>query len=284
MPWELIEDAGGDPRNAQALAAACELAYLPADAGQAAFQEQFGMTGQLVSVNNTQAYVVGNDQHLVVAFRGSESPTSIDGLKDWLLTNAANLLVLPEGDIGTDFAAAGVGARFHKGFMMALADVWPALLPAVEAELKRHDRPLWVTGHSLGGALALLASWRFFRKFVPVHQIYTFGAPMVGNAAATAAFDKEFAGKIFRYVHLNDVVPKLPMMSLIANDYGHCEKELDVGEGVPGQTAVDCIKDFVGRAVDGLFSASLMDAVWQAATQRLAAHDIANYRNLVTKR
>jgi predicted lipase len=112
--------------------------------------------------------------------------------------------------LGTDFAAAGVGARFHKGFIVALGSVWDPLLAAVEAELKRSERPLWITGHSLGGALALLAAWLFQRKFLSVHQVYTYGAPMIGNAAASQAFDKEFEGKIFRYVNPTDPVPKLP--------------------------------------------------------------------------
>jgi len=33
-----------------------------------------------------------------------------------------------------------------------------------------------------------------------VHQIYTFGAPMIGNDLAAEAFDREFPGRIFRYV------------------------------------------------------------------------------------
>src|SRR5262249_40148981 len=159
---------------------------------------------------NTQVYVAGNDDHLVVAFRGTESPTTLDGLKDWLLTDAVNLLIVPEGRIGTDFIAAGVGARFHQGFMTALDAIWDPLFAAVAAEQKREERPLWVTGHSLGGALAQLAAWRFRRKFLSVHQVFTYGAPMVGNDVAKEAFDREFPNRIYRYVHPVDLVPKLP--------------------------------------------------------------------------
>src|SRR5262245_24380653 len=106
MPLELIEDAKGDPRNAQFLALASDLAYLSADAGAQAFKEQLGLDAHLLSVGNTQAYVGSNDDHLVVAFRGTEEPNSIEGLKDWLLTDAANLLIVPEGRLGTDFIAA----------------------------------------------------------------------------------------------------------------------------------------------------------------------------------
>ena len=90
---------------------------------------------------------------------------------------------------------AGVGARFHKGFVDAIAEVWEPLAAAVEAELKANDRPLWITGHSLGGALALLAAWLLKRRFVLVHEVCTFGAPMIGNRVACAAFDREFAGR-----------------------------------------------------------------------------------------
>src|SRR5215470_9532522 len=121
MPLELV--VGADPRNAVFLATAADLAYMPETEGRAAFQEKLGMDGRLISVSNTQVYVVGNDKHLVAAFRGSESPTSIDGLKDWLLTNAVNFLIVPEGRIGTDFAAAGVRAKFHQGFIRALGDI-----------------------------------------------------------------------------------------------------------------------------------------------------------------
>jgi len=156
----------GDLANARFLTKACELAYLPEPEGAAAFGAVLGMTARLLSVDNTQAYVASDDQSVVVAFRGSQSPKSLDGFKDWLLTNANNLLVVPEGRAGTDFAAAGVGARFHRGFLEALAEIWDPLHGAVRKALEVNDRPLWVTGHSLGGAIALLAAWRFQQQFV----------------------------------------------------------------------------------------------------------------------
>src|SRR5262245_49661076 len=120
MALELIEDAKGDPRNAHFLAHASDLAYLPEAAGVEAFRTQLGMEARLISVGNTQAYIATNEEHIVVAFRGTEAPNSIEGLKDWLLTDAGNLLIQPVGDLGTDFAAAGVAARWHDGFMKAL--------------------------------------------------------------------------------------------------------------------------------------------------------------------
>ena len=181
MSISLDVSASGNARNALFLARACDLAYFGEPEGPAKFRSELGLDAKLISADNTQVYVAENDQAIVVAFRGSEAPTTLDGLKDWLLTNANNYLILPEGQSGTEFAAAGVGARFHRGFLEALAMVWEALFTAVEQASKAKERPLWVTGHSLGGALALLAAWRFNRNFLSVNEIVTFGAPMIGN-------------------------------------------------------------------------------------------------------
>src|SRR5258708_653258 len=204
MPLELYEDALGDWRNANFLAAASDPAYCPEAEAKAKFPELLGTDARLISRDNTQAYILTNENNVVVAFRGTEAPTSIDGLKDWLLTDAMNLLIVPEGRLGTDFIAASVTARFHQGFISALSEIWAPFSAATTAELKAADRPLWITGHSLGGALALLAGWLFLRKFVNVHQIYTFGGPMIGNKDAVRAFDNELKGKIFRYVEPPD--------------------------------------------------------------------------------
>ncbi|MBY0523006.1 MAG: lipase family protein [Gemmataceae bacterium] len=285
MPPELIEDALGDPRNAGWLAHAADLAYFPQEEGAAKFRDELGMEARLFSVGNTQAYVLTNADHIVVAFRGTEAPTTIEGLKDWLLTDAANLLIVPEGRLGTDLAAAGVGAKFHQGFVTAIADIWDPVFEAVDAERKKQDRPIWLTGHSLGGALALLAAWLFRRKFIPIHQIYTFGGPMIGNRDAIQAIDKEYTGKIFRYVNSPDPVPQLPTMSLLANHYGHCEKEMLLGAiaaaSATSSTAADFFKQLAAKAVEGKLDPAMIDGIWEQLKQRVDAHAMTNYRSLV---
>jgi predicted lipase len=284
MALQLIEDAKGDIRNAQTLALASDLAYLAEAEGVEGFRSQLGLEARLFSVGNTQAYVATNDEHIVVAFRGTESPTTMDGLKDCLLSDACNLLIVPEGDLGTDFVAAGVGARFHMGFIKALADIWEPVSETVTTERKKNDRPLWITGHSLGGALALLAAWRFKRKFVPVHQVYTFGAPMIGNDLAAQAFDRELPDGVFRYVNSPDPVPMLPTISLIANHYCHCGRELVVGTVVAAESAGAFLKQMAGKTVDGVLQGTLIDDVWNGLHGRLSAHFLDNYKKLIGER
>ena len=278
MTMSLDPSTVGNARNALFLARACEFAYLPETSGAPRFQAELGLEARLISVDNTQVYVAANDQSIVVAFRGSEAPNTLDGLKDWLLTNANNYLILPEGQSGTEFAAAGVGARFHRGFLDALAMIWQPLLTAVEEAQKIKERPLWITGHSLGGAIALLAAWRFQRNFLTVQEIVTFGAPMIGNDAAARAFEQEFSGKIYRYVDLNDVVPHLPSVSLLANAYQHCLNEVALSAAeiaaAAGLKALGQSPQINEKELDP----GLADQVWGLVQSRIASHMIDNYQ------
>jgi triacylglycerol lipase len=279
MTLELIPDALGDVRNARYLATASNLAYFNEAEGAPQFEDTLGLDAKLISVDHTQVYVGSDTKNIVVAFRGTEDPTTLDGLKDTLLTDALNLLMVPEGRLGTDFAAAGVGARFHQGFITALASVWDPLLSEVDSRLKESDRLLWITGHSLGGALALLSAWLFMRKMIDVHQVYTFGAPMVGNVKALAAFDKELAGKIYRYCNETDPIPMLPSLSLMANEYSHCQKLM--GLSTTAGTLGVLLTAIGAKALDGLIHGALIEETWGEIKSRLNNHFLTSYFKLV---
>ena len=68
-------------------------------------------------------------------------------------------------------------AIVHRGFKHALDVVWDDIKPELE---KLGDVPLFMTGHSLGAALATLAAARHTPR-----AVYTFGSPLVGNHAFT---------------------------------------------------------------------------------------------------
>lgn len=286
MTLALTEDPS-DYQNATYLARACDFAYYNEAEGKPRFAEELGLDARLVSVDNTQAYVATNDAVIVVAFRGSESPSSLDGFKDWLLTNASNFLVLPEGELGVDFVSAGVGARFHKGFISALNVIWTPLFNAVDEAYSQKERPIWVTGHSLGGAIALLAAWRFTRHYLPVHGVITFGAPMIGNEAAAEAFARDFPDKVYRYVDALDMVPMLPRVALLANAYVHCIAERVLGEKGVGDgeaSAQSFLTALASSTAQGVLDATIADELWGGMQRRIAHHMVSSYLSRLQER
>jgi hypothetical protein len=117
----------------------------------------------------------------------------------------------------------------------------------------------------------LLFAWLCQRRFVGVHQVYTFGGPMIGNTEAIAAFDRELAGKIYRCVDPHDPVPELPAMSLVANRYSHCQRELGLGERPAGGYWSGLASQVVGDVLSGI-------------NARIGAHSMTTYLDHVKKR
>jgi triacylglycerol lipase len=119
---------------------------------------------------------------------------------------------------GTDPAAISnwitnlnVGNRtrdIHRGFEDALGAVWDDVASA----LRPNSPPLFITGHSLGGALAVVAAQRLQRehKLEPA-AVYTFGAPRVGSQAFADGYNSCGLGeRTYRLIHGLDIVPTLP--------------------------------------------------------------------------
>jgi len=85
--------------------------------------------------------------------------------------------------------------------MEALEEVWSDLLPHL-TQLDGKGCKLWVTGHSLGAALATLCAGRYNN----VQGVYTFGSPRVGNDG----FKEKLDANIYRVVNNDDIVARVP--------------------------------------------------------------------------
>lgn len=133
----------------------------------------------------TQCLVVGPapgaaEPFVVAAFRGT------DEVRDWL----TNLRAVP--------VLWAHGGRVHRGFRRAFGHV----LRPLRTLLMGQAVPLQVCGHSLGGALALLAAPVFGAR-----SVRTYGAPRVGDRAFAATLQ---GIDVAQFAAEHDVVPHLP--------------------------------------------------------------------------
>ena len=181
--------------NAWWLAEVSTLVYADKDFVRTQFNKAGLQELKYFKNRSTVCYVANNDKFAIVAFRGSEiweKRESFD-LKEVLADLKTNV------DIWlTDWQQGG---KVHRGFKEALEEVWPDLLPYIR---KLHDKgcKIWITSHSLGGALATL----FASRYGNAQGVYTFGSPRVGNEV----FNKNFEAKIYRIVNNDDIVPRVP--------------------------------------------------------------------------
>ncbi len=143
----------------------------------------------------------------------------------------------------TNFNLGPRARLLHQGFEAGVDAVWPALRRAIE---RRPDPAgaIFLTGHSLGGALAIVAAERIRRELgIAADGVYAFGAPRVGGerfAAAYAACGLDEC--TWRLVHGLDIIATLPPSRLGFRHVGrlrHCRRGecFDAAETVEGSDA-----------------------------------------------
>lgn len=144
----------------------------------------------------TEGFITNDEQKIILAFRGTSAT------QDWL-TDAMS--------IQKTWTSTKKIGKVHSGFYKSLNSVWSEIMEHLQA-LRTKNQPIWITGHSLGGALAALA-FATLRLQEPKYEVagaYTFGQPRVGNDDFTQAFDADAKHRLFRLVNNNDIVPRLP--------------------------------------------------------------------------
>jgi len=183
---------------ARAMAWACQLAYETDDAAKvASIAEAWEIAippGGIISEEiltplpkaSTQAILGDRADAIIIAFAGTDPLV----VADWI----------------SDFDIAITASGTANGFVVA-AQAAAAKIDAVLSTLPA-DKPIFVTGHSLGGALAVLEAQRFDAAHsARVRAVYTFGMPRTGSAAFAARYDQVLGARTYRLVHGHDLVP-----------------------------------------------------------------------------
>lgn len=137
--------------------------------------------------------VLESDDDIIVAFRGSQSD------EDWLMD--ADILQ-------TSFPYIHDGGLVHNGFLSIYHSLRDELVNTI-TDLDT-EKEIFVTGHSLGGALATLFILDIANVLRNLKQtLITFASPKIGNKKFVERFNIIILDS-YRFVNLNDVVPTFP--------------------------------------------------------------------------
>ena len=130
----------------------------------------------------TVGFIASNDTSVVVAFRGTVVTSYRNILTDAWLSKSP---ILPGSNI-----------QAHSGFVSALELVYSDVVKFLETYPQ--GKKLYITGHSLGGALASLLGYRLAHDNVydssPIQYVY--GCPPVGEPPFAESFNADFSNTI----------------------------------------------------------------------------------------
>ncbi|TFK66149.1 alpha/beta-hydrolase [Pluteus cervinus] len=173
---------------------------------------------------------------IIVAHQGTEKDKVLSVLND--LETAlveANATFFP--------ATADTDIRVHSGFQSTFERTADQILQAVQSGLKSTGATkIIVTGHSLGGAVAVFDGIMFSQLLpdVPL-EAHMFGLPRSGNQEWADFIDKNIGDNFSFVTNQNDPVPRLPPLFL---DFQHASHEIHIddvnaaGQAVKVQTCL----------------------------------------------
>lgn len=152
------------------------------------------------SVPTSFAAIVEYESEIVLVFQGTindfgrEGVFSWDSLVDWIHNFRFQQVAAEK---------SGLPGRVHEGFLEQLNLIYDQLVSALS--ILKH-KPVYITGHSQGGAIASLATKRLTQDKFDVTDTYTFGAPR----AASSAFSRSVQSPYHRVEFGHDIVPHVP--------------------------------------------------------------------------
>ena len=281
LPLEIGYDltapgTGFSARKAYWLASASVAAYAPADEARTLLTRSWHFHRFEPfedDASGAYGYLAADEKVVVVAFRGTE----LQDFRD-MLVNA---------QFKWSAIADGLNHRVHAGFLSSFVSLEKKVEAALRTALTAPGRgaragsappprQLYLTGHSLGGALAtvMFARLTLLRAAagstaMPVPALYTFGCPRVGDGSFSKALDSAYPERIFRVVNDVDIIPELPPFP----DYHHAGRLMFFEPNGELRTQVSGLSRVLLQTSSALDAATIK----QVGAEKFAAHGVANY-------
>lgn len=140
-------------------------------------------------------YMAANDDIVLLSFRGTNSLEEI--IKDALFLHKSA-------------KSLGVDGSVHTGMVMHFQKLEKMIMPTLEKWNINKEKPIILTGHSLGAAMAAISGAYLENKGYNVLHVYNSAQPVMGDKLFQQSIDEAIGGKYARLLIDEDLVPNIP--------------------------------------------------------------------------
>lgn len=173
---------------------------------------------------DTQGSIFENEDAVFITMRGTEGDSTNDILTDISVLTKVDLAI-DENKSQWSGGKGKLALGFHNAAVIIKNSLAKELKKMQAKWAPEVNKPIFITGHSLGGAVATILTYDLLRrnanldssmhKPFNIKALYTFGAPRVGNrewAEHMMKLANDNHVGIFRFVNKDDVVPRMPCL------------------------------------------------------------------------
>jgi len=223
---------------------------------------------EFIDKGDTELFIAENDNEVFIVFRGSM------GVEDWI----ANMKIRK--------SKTGYG-KFHGGFLKGFSGVREQVFAAM-TRARVYNKKIFLAGHSLGGALAMIAAAdsEFHIGQTPIHGIYTYGMPKACNRKSANFINSIFGSRFFRFVNDRDIVTRIPPGSRHAGRLIHFDKNGEIKNKPETAALMKTVDDDITEEQFLLMQKGLKRKKQNAAEGQMIGaddHSISEYINILRK-
>lgn len=159
------------------------------------------------AILDVEGYVFfkASEPDVIIAFRGSEVDFSPGSFNDWINVNARAL--------AREFQGSKLTGRVHEGFLDGATGIWQhqeqGLRRLIQAE-RLAQKNFWVTGHSQGGAIAVLIASLLVEESLSVRGVYAYGMPRIASQDFQTSYNRVLGEVTIAIANQSDPVPRVP--------------------------------------------------------------------------
>lgn len=153
-----------------------------------------------------QVFIASNDQNVLIVFRGSVSIKEV--LRDAIFGQAKSRI-------------KHISGRLHLGMQIHFNE----MIGEIMSELANHDphkhKTLFLSGHSLGAAMAILAAAYTQAENYHIRSVYTSAQPRIGDSEFFRQIEVRLGSRLYGLVLANDLIPQLPPSKWTASEFAN---------------------------------------------------------------
>jgi hypothetical protein len=177
----------------------------------------------VLPVASTHAFVAAGHAATFITFAGTDPVV----LANWI------------SDFDTHLTSTGLAEGFAEAASIVLDR-----LREILAKISNGEKRLFLSGHSLGGALAVVAASKLTSNApIAVEAVYTFGMPRPGSSDFAREYNTSLGIRTYRLVHGGDLVPTVAPSEMGFRHVGRYLHCVSLGRFYEQGLATDTVSD-----------------------------------------